>query len=113
MQVLFKDIFTLLWYIDRGVLYDPACLDCLYPREWIVPGYEKHSQNVLGLPKFEAAMIQYHKRTSNGDLYDSFGYPPESSSSEDMTSAKHPLDVRPPMSRDERVNLYLSQLDAE
>ncbi|KAI1775969.1 hypothetical protein F4818DRAFT_441244 [Hypoxylon cercidicola] len=113
VQVLFKDIFTLLWYIDRGALYDSACLNCLYPREWVVPGYERHNRNVLGLPKFEAAMIQYHKRTSNGDLDDSFGYPSESSASQDMTAAKHPLDVRPPMSRDERVIRYLSQLDAD
>lgn len=74
VQILYKDIFSLVWYMDRRILSDTASLDCLFPREWTDPGAERHDAQATSLPVFEDALRSYHKRTSNGDLYDSYSY---------------------------------------
>ncbi|KAI2617860.1 hypothetical protein GGR54DRAFT_640944 [Hypoxylon sp. NC1633] len=71
VQVLFRDIFTILWYLDRRVLYDPLCLDCLYPREWTDLWLEMSGHKSVALPDFQDAVKVYTRRTANGDLDDS------------------------------------------
>lgn len=65
------DIFSLLWHLDRRVLYDPACLECLYPREWT---YISSETTIFRPTSFETACAAYKKRTLNGYLDDSFAY---------------------------------------
>ncbi|KAI0376060.1 hypothetical protein F5Y04DRAFT_286295 [Hypomontagnella monticulosa] len=71
-QYEFTERGNLAKYLERRFIYDPASLECLYPREWTDPIAERHDANAASLPRFEDALINYHKRTSNGDLDDSF-----------------------------------------
>lgn len=71
-QILYKDIFSLLWYLERRALYDAKCLECLYPREWTDPMYEQHAGfSATRMPAFDQALANYTTRVSRGDLYDS------------------------------------------
>ncbi|KAI1452989.1 hypothetical protein F4805DRAFT_462193 [Annulohypoxylon moriforme] len=62
VQVLFKDIFSVLFAVERRVLYDPVCLELLDDREWTSPYFEPTGK----LNLFEKALRKYNKRIQTG-----------------------------------------------
>ncbi|KAI5856671.1 hypothetical protein GGS23DRAFT_601082 [Durotheca rogersii] len=64
VQVLFIDIFTILWYFDRDSLYSAGPLAALLPREWTDFRHENHDAHAPRLPNLETALAQYRERTA-------------------------------------------------
>lgn len=74
IQVLFKDIFSVLFSLDRRFLYDPACLELLDWREWTSPWHEQHNNGARKLYMFEKAIRKYNWRIKTKGLSNGLGY---------------------------------------
>ncbi|KAI8958826.1 hypothetical protein F5Y11DRAFT_27153 [Daldinia sp. FL1419] len=98
VQVLFSDIVSLLWFLERRALYDPACLECLYPREW-TDIYREYGNGLPQMPAYLTAVEMYMERTWNKNPCDNYEY--------DLTSDYKGT----PTSVDTQVIHFLGQLD--
>ncbi|KAI0888514.1 uncharacterized protein GGS22DRAFT_156073 [Annulohypoxylon maeteangense] len=74
VQALFEDIFSILFALERRVLYDPACLELLHHREWTSPYQERHVKRQGKLYMFEKALRRYNKRIQTGTFVSRIGY---------------------------------------